>query len=666
MTKIESIEFHNYRQYRNIKVEFPSNGENEIHILKAKNGTGKTTFLKGILWCLYEKENYITDKNKALKIINENLVQELKEGDIAETIVKIIVSDEEFVIEFERKQKFNIMKDPFLNKQHAKECGPAELIIKKTSKNDISNTQVLDNEFADTIVKQYFDEAIHDYYFFDGENLKNYFNATNSTNIKNSIFNISQVTLLENAIRHTKSLCSEKQKKYGGIVNIDPKLYEEIERLEKKIKRLQDENTNIDIELPKIQGEINRYQEMLKGYAPIKSQQEKRERVKSEIDIFTEEYKKLIEDKEDFLRKYYILLKFYPYMKKSLELIIEKDNAGQLPPSVDKLQLQEILRKNIPCCPVCANDITQNSLNHIKEMLKKIEVSAKASNYLIGLKGVLEIHIEEAQKYEERKRELIEREKYYKEEIASREEILKEISAFLSNYSGNEAIDIRDIESKLKLANDKYSNRKATKIVNNSTIVTDNIELKLKKADLQKLEEKAKDKDSLIKQVNVLRNVSENLESIKNDIMNEIKSEIQNKTWEYFDNMIWKKNTFKKIAIDDSYQMTVYNINDNEMTGSLSATEYMALAYSFTFAIHEASGKNCPLVVDSPLGRVSDENRVNMAKELLKVSKEKQIIMLFTPDEYSSEVAEVYDNKSSTNRIITLSDDEKNIEKVGK
>ena len=97
----------------------------------------------------------------------------------------------------------------------------------------------------------------------------------------------------------------------------------------------------------------------------------------------------------------------------------------------------------------------------------------------------------------------------------------------------------------------------------------------------------------------------------------------------------------------------------------MSATELMALAYSFTFAIHEASGKNCPLIVDSPLGRVSDDNRVNMAKELLKVSKDKQIIMLFTPDEYSEEVRNIYDSEAGSVRDIKLSDDENEILKVG-
>ena len=90
----------------------------------------------------------------------------------------------------------------------------------------------------------------------------------------------------------------------------------------------------------------------------------------------------------------------------------------------------------------------------------------------------------------------------------------------------------------------------------------------------------------------------------------------------------------------------------------------MALAYAFTLAIHETSGQNCPLVVDSPLGRVSDENRENMARELLKISKHKQIIMLFTPDEYSAEVKDIYGNTTVSIRDLSLTHDEQEINEV--
>ena len=138
---------------------------------------------------------------------------------------------------------------------------------------------------------------------------------------------------------------------------------------------------------------------------------------------------------------------------------------------------------------------------------------------------------------------------------------------------------------------------------------------------------------------------------------------MQEQTWKTFSSMIWKKNTFGRISIDDQYNVAVYDTQGHIMTDSASATEAMALAYAFTLSVHQVSGKNCPLVIDSPLGRVSDENRVRMARALLEVAKDKQIIMLFTPDEFSKEVSDMYD-KEATIRTLRLSADESVVEGV--
>lgn len=174
---------------------------------------------------------------------------------------------------------------------------------------------------------------------------------------------------------------------------------------------------------------------------------------------------------------------------------------------------------------------------------------------------------------------------------------------------------------------------------------------------------KIKEYDDIRYEMEIIQKLHAYFKHFQSDIMERMKNEIQSITWKYFDKMIWKKNTFGSISISDVYDIAVYNKDHIEMTGSLSATEQMALAYAFTLAIHSASGKNCPLVIDSPLGRVSDENRENMAKALKEVSKEKQIIMLFTPDEYSETVREIYDPVADV-RTLTLSADEDFVEGI--
>ena len=239
-------------------------------------------------------------------------------------------------------------------------------------------------------------------------------------------------------------------------------------------------------------------------------------------------------------------------------------------------------------------------------------------------------------------------------------------SAFLAKYSDETGeIDVKRLEADRQTALDDMNADDRRKVLNESDIRRYKQELAQKQAEKTRIEEKNAKKDLLSMQVATLRKLTSHFERVQRAIMDEIKKDIQMQTWKRFDAMIWKKNTFGSLAINDSYELSVYNTTRNEMTGSLSATEYMALAYSFTLAIHDASGKNCPLVVDSPLGRVSDDNRANMAEELMKVSKKKQIIMLFTPDEYSDEVRALYDVTAASIRNISLSDDEDRVESVG-
>lgn len=82
----------------------------------------------------------------------------------------------------------------------------------------------------------------------------------------------------------------------------------------------------------------------------------------------------------------------------------------------------------------------------------------------------------------------------------------------------------------------------------------------------------------------------------------------------------------------------------------------MILAYLYTLAMHEAFGYNCSLVIDSPLGRVSGKIRENTADMLLDTSKDKQIIMLFTEDEYSEKIRKLFNGEAVMRTIRLLAD----------
>ena len=68
---------HYFRKYVDTSVSFPES-TNDIHVVIAENGAGKTTFLNAMTWCLYNKEPKIKDQDDALPTLNTEVIFQAK------------------------------------------------------------------------------------------------------------------------------------------------------------------------------------------------------------------------------------------------------------------------------------------------------------------------------------------------------------------------------------------------------------------------------------------------------------------------------------------------------------------------------------------------------------------------------------------------------------
>ena len=658
---IDRIEFENYRQYGTGQIRFDDDGKHKLSVLIAQNGTGKTTLLNAITWCLYKKEHQIVDTKSALPLPNKAVVNRTKEGTFITVAVKLVVLDGDLIIEFKRSQDFKVVQH---GKQKSVIDGPWHFHAAITNKNDFKNTVIKNNQDADIIVKQYFDEAIFNFYFFDGEKLKEFFSDERSQVVRNSVFNISQVTLLENANSHLSSMRYSYSRKLGKNAPDIQLLYDEQQEEKAALKQARQNLVDGKAAQKRAEDELAVVDEALSGYAPIRHYQNERAELEATVKTLKAELAQYRSDRADFIRRYTILLNLYPRLQHTLALIEQKESSGELPPAIDKDQVNKLIVSHAKTCPLCDGKLDDAAFAHLQELLDKLSVSSHTSNYLKEIKSTLESEIEDAKRYKQKKEKLAQRERDLTAREQKAKDRLKEINSILSNYdSESSKIDVSKLENKRTTWQNKLKNALKTIGAAESTITTSKKRIEELDAEIAAFTKKIDAYNETKQMITVLESMIENFETIKEKIMSGMRSEIEATTWSIFDSMIWKKNTFGSININDAYEITVYSKDGTRMTGSLSATEQMALAYAYTLAIHKASGKNCPLVIDSPLGRVSDENRENMAKVLREISKDKQIIMLFTPDEYSSAVKRIYKDSASV-RELKLSDDESVVEGV--
>ncbi len=130
-----------------------------------------------------------------------------------------------------------------------------------------------------------------------------------------------------------------------------------------------------------------------------------------------------------------------------------------------------------------------------------------------------------------------------------------------------------------------------------------------------------------------------------NELKQEIKNEVEKKTMEIFLKTMYKENLFKQFIIKDDFSVELVDKNNQSMLGTLAAGENLFLALSFISAIRSVTGFKFPLIIDTPLGKVSGTPRYLLSQALPKYLPDEQIIFLATDTEFLNSDPNVRDKK---------------------
>ena len=104
---------------------------------------------------------------------------------------------------------------------------------------------------------------------------------------------------------------------------------------------------------------------------------------------------------------------------------------------------------------------------------------------------------------------------------------------------------------------------------------------------------------------------------VRSELTENMRIKIQELTKEKFIKISWKDDEFVDIRIDDDYGVYVKNrIGEEERPGDLSDGEKLCLGLCFMSALHNISGFDLPIVMDTPLGELDVDMRHNMAEFL--------------------------------------------------
>lgn len=644
--EIEKIVFENYRQYRDETIAFAyGDKDRRFTIIQGAMGTGKTNLLNAITWCLYGRELHLGIRDRGLPIINTITLSAMKKGETSDVRVELHLRDRD-------DKKIVISRTLICKKQDDQDYKPevdlhcdartgTKLEIKRQEGRDV---KIIEGDEAVCLTNNLFPEDISAYFFFDGERLNDYFDKSTSNKlspyenvIKREVFKISQISLFERVCDHLAKRRDYFASEARGLNPAADEKKDKLDRCEQRIEKIKKDIENKIADKSTAAGLEETYSQELRRYPSSKEVNElqiERDGLESKLGRIRADLDEERSRQLKYLTEMQTIIIGHQAIKSADKLLSDKVESGDIPPDYKKKFIQRLL--DLGQC-ICGADLSKDAEERrkIKLLLKECSDLNEMGAELIDLKHELEYLLEKSATFRETQQSMNKR-------IRDLEDDDKAANKRLSNI--DERISKIDDETIKQLEKDhEAAKRKKEQLI--ADIAGMRVELENLGRDVQiyttqyeRELKQIKHKKAIANTLLFCNKALEAASSIKENILSEIKTEIEKKTRQQFFELIWKKVNFSDVIIDDEYNFSVLDQKKRESIGTLSAGEKQTLALSFMSALNMESGFDSPIVIDTPLGRISREPKISIAKKLPNFLKGKQVTLLVTEEEYTEEV----------------------------
>jgi DNA sulfur modification protein DndD len=628
-------------------------------VIQGVNGAGKTNMLNAVDWCLYGKEEHLSKyDSKQQPVINDAELRDTKQGQrvCARVVVKMMdEKDNNRFYQFERST--GVRKE--MNNRISIDRGTDFHVHMQIGKDvsEIRETEVLLNRILPHGVKHFF--------FFDGEQLDEFFKEEKSAKVGEAILDVSQLYLLDKAIDHLEKTISSIRNEIKGESPRVEEIQEKIKEIEGGLENTRKTKKEKEDRLKTVKGKVNDIEVKLRDSSEsvVKALQGQRENLNKRLEDLEGKIDRVREQAVDNLIETGPSIYCLRAVNATICQIEKKTEKGDIPPKIRQTFVRELLEKG-EC--ICGTNIKTNiqGKQRLEELLKRVKIS-EIYDEINTLKYELNPIKERTNNFFEQQSNLRKSMLSIAQERDGVKQELQEVSTKLQGINVEEIMNLEITRKKLKEEEETLVRETSIleQTIDNArrTIDTLNKELDQELA-------KSKKHAEVNEKLRLGNTALNSLGAIRQKLVDDIRNSIQEKTKDYFLRLIWKKETYRDVVIDRNYSISVLNRLGSECLGTLSAGERQILALSFLAALREASGFDAPIIIDTPLGRISKEHKENIAELLPQFLKDAQVTMFMTDEEYTPKVRELilrnvgkeyelsYDERSSQTKVRVYGD----------
>jgi DNA sulfur modification protein DndD len=652
MMELDYIHMKNFRQYKDVKIEFARSPESNLTVIQGANGAGKTNIMNAITWCLFGKEYHMDSKYAGLPRVNAASLDE-KGKNMVEMSVEIQFIDEnDKKILITRSQGYRERDGKLIELPGAH--APPRIIMQ--GERDWGYPQY--GEDAEMRIDSLIPKDVEEYFFFDGERMDAYFKEKSGNEIRRAVFQISQLGLFETLIEHLTKRKNEFVKQTKGLSSEAQKIREELEIHQNSLRDDREQLESITKKRDEAANLENELNQSLQSSSSenVKRLQEQRQELEEAIERLQTDIKDLEDTRIEKLHKVMPILFVYDPLLKTKTLIEQRKEAGQIPPMYKAIFIKNLLNKG-RC--ICRSDIS-NKDEYSTARRKNVEAYLQEAELSELSTELIESNV--------RIQEMLESIKDFPDEIRNLE---KKLNSLLEDKSKtndklnriSQEIKQTDIEEIKKLEMQRQEAAKKREDLNiqigreNQIILMREGRIRYCEVKLKQELKKESKNDNLRNLLAFCEDSLQCARETKDSIMKDVRAQVEKKASDQFLALIWKKDTYKGVVIDDNYNISVPYIDGREALGTLSAGERQVCALSFMAALNSVSGFKVPIIIDTPLARISREPRRNIAENLPNYLAGTQVTLLVTEEEYTKEVREALSKKVGKTYVINFHDE---------
>lgn len=635
--KITRIHLENFRQHRNLEIEL-DNSRSSFTILKGRNGAGKTNLLKAITWVMTGKLAKDESKFDLVSLVSISAAKAAAKDEIIEVLVRLDIDlGSSGMAQIERSARFVKSGN-----------GIQDLDVSGTNLSVMSledkSRGYQKEPNPDLWLEKIFPDRFSHYFLFDGEHLHRFFKDTEAAFVKKAVLEIANIDQLEKLVEHLGIVNQNLVKEVGSIAGVKgEELRKDYEFVEKKIESIVEELKQKEGSRVELDEQLTQAREKMGDIAAI----QKDIALRNQFEGLAQSASSRGQDARKELNSW--AFKVGPALMlatqiKAIELEIETARTKKvLPPPYKPEALEELLAQAV--C-ICGRDLEANSdsCKHVEGLLAKFAGLSEIGTLLSELQQPLQYVKARIDGSPETLQSTQER---IKSALSDESKAMEQLSVIKQKLAGHDDAQISFIAKKHDEAK-KALESLLLQIGSLERQLEDQRErLALIRKDIEnEATSKEKSREALQRQrfaeatLNTARGMYENFSD-------QVREKVAEELNEEFQSMIWKKNFFKPVQIDDDYRVLVSPKKfDVEWRNALSAGETACLAFAFSLTLSNVAGFSYPMVVDSPLGRLDSEVKEFVSSVLAKAlqseidSEGKQILLLMTDSEYNADVAD--------------------------